>query len=92
MSEEYQKHTKSDRRFLARKRRGAQVKVLMPLLCVLCFLIGVCLLATGVLLFSFRTVPMRWLQFSILYLFAGVLFLFATLWSRNRDRVPQRRH
>ncbi len=92
MSESYHKHTVSDRRFLARKRRAAQVSVLMPLLCILCFLIGVCLLVTGILLFSYQTVPVRWLQFSMLYLFAGILFLFGTLWSRSRDRVPQRRH
>ncbi len=92
MSESYQKHTAADRRFLARKRRGAQVKVLMPLLSILCFLIGGSLLITGLLLFSYRTVPVRWLQFSMLYLLVGAVFLFGTLWSRSRERAPQRRH
>lgn len=89
MKSSYQKHTVTDKRFLARRARRENAVLLMPLLSTLCFIIGVCLLVAGFFLFSHATL-MRWLQFSMLYILAGSIFLLLTLLFRGRERALQR--
>lgn len=90
MKNSYQRHAAADKRFLAKKLRREKIRLLIPLLSMLCFFIGFCLLALGLALFSY-TMPMHWLQFSMLYLLAGTVFLLLTLWGRGREQALQRR-
>ena len=89
MKNTYQKHVVTDKRFLARRQRREKAMVLMPLLSMLCFIIGFSLLVVSLVAFS-NTVLMRWLQFSLLYLLAGSIFLAASLWVRGRENATQR--
>ncbi|MDD2236159.1 MAG: hypothetical protein PHP44_03940 [Kiritimatiellae bacterium] len=89
MKSTYQKHTATDKRFLARHARREKAMILMPLLSTLCFVIGFFLLALSLIVFE-HTALFRWLRFSLLYIVAGSLFLLVTLWCRGRDRTLQR--
>jgi drug/metabolite transporter (DMT)-like permease len=69
-----------DHKMHVRRLRYQKAQVLLPLLCILCFLAGLLTLAVALLVFrkSGVIMPAKWAWFCLSYFVAGIVFLVAT--------------